>query len=64
MGDRDTDRRPDLIPVGDVAEMFNVAVSTVRAWERAGKLLAIRTPGGHRRFRRSDVEALLTRGAA
>lgn len=41
-------------------DAFNVTVGTVRAWESAGKLTAIRTPGGQRRFRRSDVEALLT----
>jgi excisionase family DNA binding protein len=49
---------PDLLPIGQVAAIFNVSVKTVRNWEDAGKLAAIRTPGGQRRFRRSDVLAL------
>lgn len=60
MADRNTDQRSELLPIGDVAEAFAVTVGTVRAWEKAGKLTALRTPGGQRRFRRADVEALLT----
>lgn len=56
---RNTQRPKELLPIGEVAAQFSVTVSTVRAWERAGKLRAIRTPGGQRRFRRSEVEALL-----
>lgn len=48
-----------MIPIGDVARRFGVTVATVRAWERAGKITAVRTPGNHRVFRRSDVDALL-----
>lgn len=64
MADRDTQTRPELLPIGEVAEAFSVTVGTVRSWEKAGKLAAIRTPGGQRRFRRSDVEALLNGDAA
>ena len=46
--------------IGEVAKSFGVAVSTVRNWERRGHITAIRTPGGQRRFRRTDIEALLT----
>ena len=46
--------------IGEVAKSFGVAVSTVRNWERRGRITAIRTPGGQRRFRRADIEALLT----
>lgn len=42
-----------------VAELFNVHPTTVGRWETEGRLRGIRTPGGHRRFRREDVEALL-----
>lgn len=59
MGTRDTDPLADLLPIGAVAATFNVAASTVREWERKGKISALRTPGGQRRYRRSDVEALL-----
>lgn len=43
----------------EVAVLFRVDPKTVTRWANAGKLPAIRTPGGHRRFRESDVRALL-----
>jgi excisionase family DNA binding protein len=35
-----------------------VSPSTVRLWEKAGKIASIRTLGNHRRYRKADVEAL------
>jgi excisionase family DNA binding protein len=32
---------------------------TVTRWAKAGKLSSIRTLGGHRRYRASEVQALL-----
>ena len=46
--------------IGEVAKSFGVTVGTVRNWELKGHLTAIRTPGGQRRFRRTDIEAMLT----
>jgi len=46
--------------------MFRVDPKTVTRWAKAGKLTAIRTLGGHRRYRASEVNALLqasSRGA-
>lgn len=48
-----------LLTPGEVATMFRVDPRTVTRWEKAGKIAAVRTPGGHRRFRESDVLALL-----
>lgn len=50
---------PDMLTPRQVAKMFNVHPTTVGRWETDGRLRGIRTPGGHRRFRREDVEALL-----
>lgn len=51
---------PDpLLTPAEVAQMFRVNPKTVTRWARAGKLNAIRTLGGHRRFRTSEVEAVL-----
>ncbi len=49
----------DLVTSGEAATLLGVADKTVRRWANSGHLPVVRTPGGHRRFRRSDVENLL-----
>lgn len=39
--------------------MFRVSPKTVGRWSREGRLDCLRTPGGHRRFRRGDVLAII-----
>lgn len=48
-----------LLSPGEVAALFGVHVATVARWSNEGRLPALLTPGGHRRYRRADVEALL-----
>lgn len=48
-----------LLTPAEVAELFRVDPKTVTRWARTGKLQAIRTLGGHRRYREADVMALL-----
>lgn len=48
---------PDLLTPAEVAAMFRVDPKTVTRWAKSGKLLSTRTLGGHRRFRREDIEA-------
>lgn len=48
-----------LLTPAEVAKMFRVDPKTVTRWAKAGKLTAIRTLGGHRRYRQSEVQALL-----
>ena len=52
-----------LLTPAEVAKLFRVDPKTVTRWAKAGKLTAIRTLGGHRRYRRSEVLALLGIGA-
>jgi excisionase family DNA binding protein len=49
-----------LMTPAEVAALFRVSPKTVARWSRAGKLTALRTLGGHRRFRVEEVEALRT----
>lgn len=55
---RPTDSEPLLTPA-EVAAMFRVDPKTVTRWAKAGKLSSIRTLGGHRRYRESEVRELL-----
>ena len=54
----DLDAPEQLLTPSEVAAMFRVNPKTVTRWARAGKLTAIRTLGGHRRFRVSEIQAL------
>ena len=51
-----------LLTPGEVARLFGVDPKTVTRWARVGKLNPLRTLGGHRRYRASEVNALLQRG--
>ena len=51
--------RDELLTPSEVAKMFRVNPKTVTRWARAGKISAVRTLGGHRRFRKSEVVAQL-----
>jgi excisionase family DNA binding protein len=48
-----------LLTPSEVAAMFRVDPKTVTRWAKSGKLTAIRTLGGHRRYRQSEVKVLL-----
>jgi len=48
----------ELLTPAEVAAMFRVDPKTVTRWAKAGKLSSIRTLGGHRRYRASEVASL------
>ena len=48
-----------LLTPSEVAAMFRVNPKTVTRWARSGKISAIRTLGGHRRFKASEIKAFL-----
>jgi excisionase family DNA binding protein len=50
-----------LLTPAEVAALFRVDPKTVTRWARAGKLTSLRTLGGHRRYRESEVRSLLGR---
>jgi excisionase family DNA binding protein len=53
-------RAPEtLLTPGQLAALFHVDPKTVTRWAHAGRLGSLRTPGGHRRFRESEVLQLL-----
>ena len=52
---------PDWLTLGQAAKFLGVAQSTIRKWSDQGRVPAFYTPGGHRRYRRRDLEAFLDR---
>tara|TARA_Y100000310_G_C20450558_1_gene700500 strand:- start:114 stop:305 length:192 start_codon:yes stop_codon:yes gene_type:complete len=49
----------DLLTTSQVAKLAGVSTRTVRNWAELGKLRAGRTAGGHRRFKREEVEKMI-----
>lgn len=47
-----------LITVTKAADQLGVTKKTLQDWDKSGKLPALRTAGGHRRYRQSDIEKL------
>ena len=49
----------ELLTPSEVAVMFRVNPKTVTRWARAGKISAVRTLGGHRRLRATEIRRFL-----
>ena len=60
---RRADRGGDLdwLTLGQAASYLGVAQSTLRKWTDSGRVPAFKTPGGHRRYRRRDLDSFLER---
>jgi excisionase family DNA binding protein len=54
-----TSNQEKLLTPAEVAALFRVDPKTVTRWAKAGKLTSIRTLGGHRRYKESEVKELL-----
>src|ERR1700722_11271946 len=52
---------PEWLTVGQAAKFLGVAQSTIRKWSDQGRVPAFYTPGGHRRYRRGDLESFIDR---
>jgi excisionase family DNA binding protein len=50
---------PDWLTLGQAAKYLGVAQSTIRKWSDQGRVPAFYTPGGHRRYRRADLDKFL-----
>ena len=48
-----------LLTLKETEHLLNVSKSTLQRWDNSGKLIALRTEGGHRRYKQSDIERLI-----
>jgi excisionase family DNA binding protein len=55
-------KEPDWLTLGQAAKYLGMAQSTIRKWSDTGRLPAFYTPGGHRRYRRNDLDEFLDQG--
>jgi len=54
----------DYVRPGDAARYLHVSPKTINRWANDGKIPCVLTLGGHRRFRREDIDAAVRRMAA
>jgi MerR family transcriptional regulator, copper efflux regulator len=56
----DVQKLRDYLRISEAAEYLGVSPNTLRNWENAGKVVAVRHPvNGYRLFQRKDLDALL-----
>ena len=48
-----------LLTLKETGQLLNVSKQTLQRWDNSGRLIAIRTEGGHRRYKLSDIEKIL-----
>ncbi len=60
----DANEPEELLTPSEVAAMFRVNPKTVTRWARAGRISYIKTLGGHRRFKASEIRRLLAEADA
>lgn len=50
-----------LLSIGEASEYLGVSIDTLRRWEKKEKVKSYRSPGGHRYFRKNDLDTLFGR---
>ena len=50
----------ELISIGKAAKILGVHPDTLRNWESQDKITSLRTPGNHRRYRKDDINKLVS----
>jgi len=55
-------KETDLISISEASQILGVNEATLRQWTDEGKLSAFVTPGGHRRYSKSDLKKLTRSG--
>jgi excisionase family DNA binding protein len=54
-----TDADDPWLPLGAASRLVGVGPDTLRRWADSGRVQSYQTPGGHRRFLRSSLEAMV-----
>jgi excisionase family DNA binding protein len=54
----------DWLSIGEAASLLGLSVKTLRRYDESGRLRATRSPSGHRRYRRSQIDDVMNPSAA
>jgi len=54
--DKEVQSGLDMLSIGDASEYLNVSIDTLRRWEKKGRIVALRSPGGHRYFKKAELD--------
>jgi excisionase family DNA binding protein len=47
-----------LLTIGDASEYLGISIDTLRRWEKKGRIEPLRSPGGHRYYKKEDLDGL------
>jgi len=48
----------NLLSIGQASEYLGVSIDTLRRWEKKGKIASYRSPGGHRYFKKNELDSM------
>ncbi len=51
----------DFLSIGEASEYLGVSIDTLRRWEKKGKIISYRSPGGHRYFKKNELDNMFGR---
>jgi len=54
----DSFQKSDFLSIGKSSEYLGVSIDTLRRWVEKGKLITYRSPGGHRYFKKNELDQL------
>lgn len=57
----DSSEKEVLLSIGEASEYLGISIDTLRRWEKKDKIIALRSPGGHRYFKQKDLDNLFGR---
>lgn len=51
----------NLLSIGQASEYLGISIDTLRRWEKKGKITSYRSPGGHRYFKKNELDEMFGR---
>ena len=49
---------PHLYSIGEASKKLGVTIKTIWEWDKLGKIRTVKTPGGHRRIPKAEIDKI------